>query len=371
MTEEIVRVNLGPRSYDVRIGRGLIERAGALIAPLARRVAIVTDETVAPLYLGALERSLAASGLAAQAILIPPGEAQKSFAGLERVANALLSHGLDRRDLVIALGGGVVGDLAGFAAGILKRGVDFVQIPTTLLAQVDSSVGGKTAIDTSHGKNLVGVFHQPRLVLADLDTLATLPAREMRCGYAEIVKYGLIGDEAFFAWCEENGRRVIAGDLDALAHAVKASVEAKARIVESDERDAGARALLNLGHTFAHAFEESAGFGDELKHGEAVAAGLALAFQLSARLGLCATAAADRVTRHLRGLGYAVDCEHVPGGPFKPDRLLAAMRQDKKTQGDELTFVLARAIGDAVIQRGVAPEAVRALISDAPAAEPR
>jgi 3-dehydroquinate synthase len=349
--DQIVRVGLGARAYDVVIGAGLLTRAGALIAPFAptRRVFIVTDAHVAALHLDALEAGLAAAGLDARAITIAPGEAAKSFAGLEELCSDLIAMGAGRRDLLIAFGGGVVGDLAGFAAGIVKRGMDFVQMPTTLLAQVDSSVGGKTAIDTPHGKNLVGLFHQPRLVLADLDVLATLPAREMRCGYAEIVKYGLIDMPAFFDWCEANGAAVIGGDRAALAHAVRTGVEAKARVVGADEREEGARALLNLGHTFAHALEAEAGFDGALLHGEAVGAGMALAFAFSVRLGLCSGQDATRVAAHLRAMGLERDLRCLAGGPYDAQRLLAAMAHDKKNAPGRLTLILARGIGQAFV----------------------
>jgi 3-dehydroquinate synthase len=287
-----IHVDLGARAYDVHVGAGVLARAGELMAPFAAsgRVFVVADRTVAPLHLPALAQSLDAAGLSASVVIIPPGEDQKSFRGLESLCFALLNAGISRKDLVVAFGGGVIGDLAGLAAGLVLRGVDFVQIPTTLLAQVDSSVGGKTAIDTPEGKNLVGLIHQPRLVLADLGVLATLPPRERLCGYAEIVKIGLIHDAAFFAWCEDNAARVLACEPDALECATRTAIAAKARIVEADEREAGPRALLNLGHTFAHALEAVAGFSDVLKHGEAVGAGLALAYRFSAAQGLCSGA---------------------------------------------------------------------------------
>jgi 3-dehydroquinate synthase len=362
-----VRIDLGDRSYDVVIGPGLLAEAGARIAPFAPRgrVIVVTDRHVADLHLAALERGLSAGGLKAETIVLPPGEQTKSFAGLEEVCDRLLALNVERRDLVVAFGGGVIGDLAGFAAGVLKRGVDFVQIPTTLLAQVDSSVGGKTAIDTRAGKNLVGLFYQPRLVLADLDVLGTLPVREMRAGYAEVVKYGLIDMAEFFAWCEANGEKVIAGDQAALAHAVGVSVKAKARVVAADERESNdARALLNLGHTFAHALETQAGYGEALLHGEAVAVGLALAYAMSARLGLAPQSDADRVRRHLEALGYTVDLTRLPGGPYAADVLLSHMGQDKKNQDGKLTLILSRGIGGAFVNKNADAGAVRALLAD-------
>jgi 3-dehydroquinate synthase len=280
------------------------------------------------------------------------------------VIDGLLALNLERRDLVVAFGGGVVGDLAGLAAALLKRGLDFVQVPTTLLAQVDSSVGGKTAINAAAGKNLVGVFHQPRLVLADLDVLATLPERERRAGYAEIVKVGLIGDADFFGWCEANAGSVIVGG-GALAEAVAVAVQAKAAIVAADEREAGARALLNLGHTFAHAIEAEAGMDSgAVLHGEAVGCGLALAFRFSERLGLCDAAEATRVETHLAQAGFATRLAALPGGPYDPHRMLAAIRQDKKNEGGGLTFVLARGIGRAFVAKDVDADAVRAFLTE-------
>ena len=348
-----IPIKLDARGYDVMIGDGLLAQAGRLIAPFApgKRVAVVTDEIVANLHLGGLGSSLDAAGLEWSPIVLPPGEQTKSFAGLERLCDALIALEIERRDLVIAFGGGVIGDLAGFAAGIVKRGVDFVQIPTTLLAQVDSSVGGKTAIDTRAGKNLVGLFYQPRLVLADLDVLDTLPVRERLAGYAEIVKYGLIDDPDFFDWCEANGPKLRSGDREAMEYAVKKSVEAKARVVIADEREGGARALLNLGHTFAHAFEAAAHYDGALLHGEAVGLGLALAFKHSARLGLASGQDATRVERHLGLMGLPVDAARAPGGPYNADTIVANMAHDKKNEGGKLTLILARGIGKAFVQK--------------------
>ncbi|MDX2234654.1 MAG: 3-dehydroquinate synthase [Hyphomonadaceae bacterium] len=351
-----VRVALGARAYDVVIGRGLLAGAGARLAPLAPggRVAIVVDDVVAKLHLSALMQSCFAAGLSAHPVVVSVGEGAKSFAGLERLIDALLELNLERRDLVVAFGGGVVGDLAGLAAALLKRGLDFVQIPTTLLAQVDSSVGGKTAINAAAGKNLVGVFHQPRLVLADLDVLATLPERERRAGYAEIVKIGLIRDAQFYAWCERHAHAVIAGVAgDALAEAVATAVAAKAAIVAEDEREAGVRALLNLGHTFAHAIEACAGMDGAVLHGEAVGCGMALAFRFSARLGHCPPEDSARVDAHLAAAGFATRLAHLPAGPYPPHALIAAMRHDKKNEAGGLTFILARAIGDAFVAKSV------------------
>ena len=359
-----VRVGLEGRAYDVLIGKGLIERAGTLIAPLLKRArtAIVVDETVMALHGAALLASLAAAGIASDVIAIPPGESSKSFSQLEQVCDRLLALKLDRGDLIVAFGGGVVGDLAGFAAAILKRGIDFIQVPTTLLAQVDSSVGGKTAIDTPRGKNLIGAFHQPRLVLADLGVLESLPRRELVCGYAEVIKYGLLGDAAFFEWLEASAPAVLALDEAALGHAVGRSVAMKAEIVAEDERESGRRALLNLGHTFAHALEAETGFGEALKHGEAVGIGCALAFRFSAALGLCPGQDAERAGRAIAAAGLPTRLHELSGHPFGADALVVHMAQDKKAEGGALTFILARAIGEAFVAKGVAPEAVRAFL---------
>ncbi len=352
---QTVPVAVAGKPYDVLIGPGLLERAGALIAPLLKRprLVVVMDETVSDLHGASLAASLGAAGVAFHPVVIAPGEAAKSFAGLEALCDALLALELDRGDLVAAFGGGVVGDLAGFAAAILKRGIDFVQLPTTLLAQVDSSVGGKTAIDTPRGKNLIGAFHQPRLVLADLDVLASLPRRELVCGYAEVIKYGLLGDLAFFEWLEANGAAVLALDAAALAHAVRRSVEMKAEIVAEDEREAGRRALLNLGHTFAHALEAETGFGEALKHGEAVGIGMALAFRFSVRLGYCPGQDAERAARALAAAGLPTRLADLAGHPFRAGDLVAHMAQDKKAEGGALTFILARGLGEAFVAKGV------------------
>jgi len=355
-----VAVAVAGRPYDVLIGDDLIERAGALIAPLLKRarVALVMDRTVEALHGGRLWNSLAEAGIAADPIVIPPGEQAKSFAGLEALTDALLALELERGDMIVAVGGGVVGDLSGFAAAIYKRGIDFVQVPTTLLAQVDSSVGGKTAIDTPRGKNLIGAFHQPRLVLADLRALATLPHRELVCGYAEVVKHGLLGDRAFFEWLEANGQAVLALQRKAVAHAVRCSVEMKAEIVAEDEREAGRRALLNLGHTFAHAFEAETGFSEALKHGEAVGLGCALAFRFSAKLGHCSGQDAERATRAVAAAGLPTRISDL-GRAFSADTLVAHMGQDKKAEGGALTFILVRGLGEAFVAKGVEPAAVR------------
>jgi 3-dehydroquinate synthase len=351
----------------VLIGTGLADQAAEHIRPFLKRpvAAIVMDDTVSGLHSPRLIGALEAAGITAHAVVVPPGEETKSWAGLQDLCERLLALELERGDLIVAFGGGVVGDLAGFAASIYKRGVDFVQIPTTLLAQVDSSVGGKTAIDSPHGKNLIGAFHQPRLVLADLGLLDTLPAREMVCGYAEVIKYGLLGDVAFFDWLEANGPKVVAREPQALAHAVGRSIEMKAEIVAEDEKEAGRRALLNLGHTFGHALEAETGFGDGLKHGEAVGIGCAQAFRFSARLGLCPGQDAVRAERAIAAAGLPTRLDQLSAHPFKADALIAHMAQDKKAEGGALTFVLARRIGDAFVAKAVDPAPLRDfLISD-------
>jgi 3-dehydroquinate synthase len=356
-----IPVGLGARAYEVVIGEGLIDEAGARIASLLKRArtAVVADATVADLHGARLAASLASAGVEAEFVRIPPGEASKSFAMLAELSDRLLALGLERGDLILAFGGGVIGDLAGFAAAIYKRGIDFVQIPTTLLAQVDSSVGGKTAIDTPRGKNLIGAFHQPRLVLADLSLLSTLPARELRAGYAEVIKYGLLGDFSFFEWLEANGAQVLARAPEAIVHAVARSVEMKAEIVAEDEREAGRRALLNLGHTFGHALETEVGYGEALLHGEAVALGCAQAFRFSTKLGLCPSQDAERAQRAIAAAGLPVRLDQVPGAPFAADRLLAHMAQDKKAAGGRIALVLARGLGQAFVTREVDEAALR------------
>ena len=359
-----VRVGLGARSYDVLIGEDLIERAGALCRPFLPRgrTALVCDETVRRLHGARLEASLAQHRIQTHWITVPPGEQTKSWEGLAEVSDAMLALGLDRGDAIIAFGGGVVGDLAGFAAAIYKRGVDFIQIPTTLLAQVDSSVGGKTAIDTPRGKNLIGAFHQPRLVLADMGVLATLPAREMRAGYAEVIKYGLLGDAAFFSWLEAHGADVLAQAPEPLAEAVGRCVEMKAEIVGEDERESAGRALLNLGHTFGHALEAETGYGEALLHGEGVALGCAQAFRFSAALGLCPAEDAARAKAAIAAAGLPTRLDQARGAPFAADRLMAHMAQDKKAEGGKLTFILVRAIGQAYVAKDVEPAAVHAFL---------
>ena len=363
---ETVNVVLGGRSYEVRIGRGLIDRAGRHVKPLLKRdfTVVVMDRTVADLHGERLLGALRSEGILARPVVVPPGEETKSFAGLAELCDDLLAQELERSDQIIAFGGGVVGDLAGFAAAILKRGIDFIQIPTTLLAQVDSSVGGKTAIDTPRGKNLIGAFHQPRLVLADLGVLATLPDREMVCGYAEVLKYGLLGDAAFFAGLEAATPRVLGREAEALAWVVRRCVDMKAEIVAEDEREGGRRALLNLGHTFGHAVEAATGFGEALKHGEAVGLGCALAFRFSMRLGLCSGQDATRAERAIAAAGLPTRLAGIPGHPFSADALIASMAQDKKAEGGDLTFVLVRAIGDAFVAKGVDPAPLRDFLID-------
>jgi len=363
---ESLTVGLGERSYEILVGEGLIGRAGGYLRPLLRgnRVLVVTDARVAELHLAALQHGLDAAGLAHQAFVLPPGEASKSFEHFSGLCERLLEAGVDRRTTLLALGGGVVGDLCGFAAAVLLRGLDFVQVPTTLLAQVDSSVGGKTGINTAAGKNLVGAFHQPRLVLADTAALSTLPRRELLAGYAEVVKYGLLGDAAFFAWLEGHGRLLLEGDPDARRRAVLHSCTMKAEVVAADEREAGRRQLLNLGHTFGHALEAECGYGDELLHGEGVAIGMALAFDLSAQLGLCPPEAADRVRRHLAAVDLPTGFERLAGRAWDPQRLLAHMRRDKKAHDGRLTFVLARGIGETFVTDAVAETEVERLLAE-------
>lgn len=360
-----VPVALGDRAYDILVGRGLLGEAGPRIAALgARACAIVTDEHVGKIHGEALVSSLREAGLRPSPVTIPPGETSKSYGALERICDAVLGAKIERGDLVIALGGGVVGDLAGFAASIVRRGVRFVQIPTTLLAQVDSSVGGKTGINTRHGKNLIGAFHQPSLVLADTALLDTLPLREMRAGYAEVVKYGLIDDRWFFDWCEENWNGIFAGGPER-DEAVAQSCRAKAAVVVRDEREDGDRALLNLGHTFGHALERIVTYDPErLIHGEGVAIGMSLAFRFSARLGLCGGDDAERVERHLRAVGLPTRLDQIPGGCGRVEDLLDAMAQDKKVKAGALTFILARGIGRSFVANDVPVAAVGEFLAD-------
>src|SRR5712672_400052 len=360
-----VKVALGPRAYDIVIGRGLLASLGRRLQALkpGAKAAIVTDANVEKLLLAAARSGLAAD-VPATHISVPPGEGSKSFAMFERVCEALIAAKLERGDVVVALGGGVVGDLAGFCAAAVRRGLDYVQVPTTLLAQVDSSVGGKTAINSRHGKNLVGAFHQPVLLVADTALLDSLPPREFRAGYAEVAKYGLLGDAGFFAWLEANADDVFAGAGAAREHAIATSCRMKAEIVARDERETGDRALLNLGHTFGHAFEAAAGFSGRLLHGEAVSLGTALAFDFSARLGLLPQAEAERVKRHLGKVGLPTHIRDVPGGVPGVDALMDLMAQDKKVKRGRLTFILARAVEAAFVAPDVEAAQVRAFLAD-------
>ena len=358
-SETTIEVPLPGRTYAIVIGEDLLASAGTRLAALLPRArfAVVSDANVAGLHLAPLKASLEQAGLFLGSATVAPGEASKSFPVLARLCETLLELGVERGDCVIALGGGVVGDLAGFAASILRRGVRVVQMPTTLLAQVDSAIGGKTGIDTKQGKNLIGTFHQPSLVLADVSTLTTLSPREFRAGYAEVAKYGLLGDAPFFAWLEENWRDVFAGKDGKRRHAVETSARAKARIVAADEREeSGTRALLNLGHTFGHALEAFAGYSDRLLHGEAIAIGMRLAFTYSVEQGLCPSDAADRVERHFRAVGLPTTIAEIPDAKPTTGELLRLMAQDKKVKGGKLALVLARDIGEAFVQSDVAME---------------
>ena len=360
----LVEVALGERGYDIVIGRDVLQSLGVRIAALrpGARTAIVTDRTVAKHWLEKTESSLAQAGIPAARIVVEEGEGSKTYAGLQQVSEALIAARIERNDLVIALGGGVVGDLAGFAASILRRGVDFVQVPTSLLAQVDSSVGGKTGINSPQGKNLLGAFHQPVLVIADTAVLDTLSPRQFRAGYAEVAKYGALGDEAFFAWLEANHADVFRGGA-AREHAIATSCRAKAAIVARDERETGDRALLNLGHTFGHALEAATGFSDRLFHGEGVAVGMVLAAQFSAQIGMIAPSAAARLEHHLAEVGLPTHLQDIAGfaqeGLGDADSLMTLMAQDKKVTRGRLTFILLEAIGRAVIARDVEPSLVR------------
>ena len=354
-SDTIVTVALGERSYDIHVGSGLVARAGTLIKPLLSRphTAIVTDETVAGLHLPTLEASLNAAGITSSSAILPPGESTKNFHYFEEVLETLLAAGIERKDQIIAFGGGVIGDLTGYVAASLRRGIGFIQIPTTLLAQVDSSVGGKTAINSAHGKNLVGAFHQPSLVLADVDVLSTLPDRQMRAGYAEVLKYALLGDANFFDWLDANGANVLAGDKDVQSQAVVTSCKAKAAIVTADEREAGKRALLNLGHTFGHALEAETGYSDRLLHGEGVSIGLSLAFQLSEELGLSPEKDTQRVLAHLQDVGLPSQIADISGLETDPARLLTHIGQDKKVVDGAVTLVLVKGLGNAFLTRDV------------------
>jgi 3-dehydroquinate synthase len=360
-----VRVELGDRSYDIMIGRDLIDTVGHELSTRlpGARMAIVTDETVAEHHLHRLTASLDFADIEYVAIVVPPGEGSKSFAAYETVVEALLEARIERNDVVLAFGGGVIGDLAGFAAGTVLRGIPFVQLPTSLLAQVDSSIGGKTGINTAHGKNLAGVFHQPRFVLADSGILDSLPEREFNAGYAEVAKCGLIGAPDFFTWLESNWRAVAAGWPER-EQAIASACRAKAAIVAADEREGGIRALLNLGHTFGHALEAAAGYTGRLLHGEGVSIGMALAFGLSARLGHCKKEDVKRVEAHLKDVGLPTRISQIPGGGFDVDTLMDLMAQDKKVSRGKLTFILVKGIGRAFIAKDVPVDTVKEFLSE-------
>lgn len=363
----IVHVPLGARAYDVKIAAGLLDHAGTEIREVlpSRRLVVVTDEAMARTpHLGRLEVALSAAGLSYRTVTVAPGEGSKSWATLERICEAVLEPGIDRKTAILALGGGVVGDLAGFAAAILLRGLPFVQVPTTLLSQVDSSVGGKTGINARSGKNLLGAFHQPNVVLIDPTTLDTLPPRELRAGYAEVAKYGLIRDERFFGWLEQHGQGVIQGDQAARVHAIERSCAIKAEIVADDEFETkGGRALLNFGHTFAHAYENLTGYGDRLLHGEAVGIGMVQATELSVRSGHLPDGTTTRVRRHLQSLGLKVAPSEVTNQGFAPEAMLGAMRRDKKTSDGTLHFVLLRRLGEAFTSAAVCPDVLEELLA--------
>lgn len=361
----IVNVALADRAYDIVIGRGTLASLGSRIKALrpGAKVAIVSDENVAARHMAATEAVLAGAGIESSRIVVSAGEGSKNYATFEKVCEALIAARIERDDLVVALGGGVIGDLAGYASASVRRGLDFVQVPTSLLAQVDSSVGGKTGINSKQGKNLIGAFHQPVLVIADTALLDTLPEREFRAGYAEVAKYGLLGDGAFFSWLEANWQDVFAGG-SSREHSIAVSCRAKAGVVARDERESGERALLNLGHTFGHALEAGAGFSDRLLHGEAVALGMALAFEFSARKGLLSAADAERAVRHLAATGLPTHVRDVPGGVPDADALMDLIFQDKKVKRGRLTFILVRGIGEAFVSSDVDPAEVRGFLAE-------
>jgi 3-dehydroquinate synthase len=369
-SRETVTVDLGDRSYDIVVGDGVLAQAGALIAPVLRlpKTIIVTDEHVAARHLETLQRSLDDHGVSYESIVLPPGDQTKSFSQLQSLVENILNAGVERSSTLIALGGGMIGDLTGFAAGVTLRGINYIQIPTTLLAQVDSSVGGKTAINTPQGKNLVGVFHQPKMVLADVGVLDTLPRRELLAGYGEVVKYGLINDTSFFHWLEGHAMSLLEGDVNARRVAVVKSCQSKADIVAADERESGVRALLNFGHTFGHALEAETGFGDMLLHGEGVAIGMMLAFDLSVSMGLCDPVEADEVRRHLAMVGLGSGLDHIQGMVWDPETLIGHMQKDKKVLDGEMTFILTRGIGKAFVSRDVSRDSLFAVLEETLAA---
>lgn len=363
---ETVHVDLGERSYDIHIGAGLLSQAGGYIRGFtAQKIAVIADETVADLHGQVLLESCAAAGLEVVLKTIPSGETSKSFEQLQDVCDFLLSERLERQSIVVAFGGGVIGDLVGFAAAIVRRGLRFIQIPTTLLAQVDSSVGGKTGINTLHGKNLIGAFHQPSLVLADVSVLQTLEIRDFLAGYGEVAKYGLLGDEAFFEWLERNGPALRDGDEALRIEAITRSCQMKADIVMRDETEQGDRALLNLGHTFCHALEAATGYSDRLLHGEGVAIGCALAFETSARLGLCSQETPSRVRAHFAQMGQKTDLRDIEGDLPSASALVELMYQDKKVSGGAIKFIMARDIGQAFVTKDVDMAVVEHVLSDA------
>ena len=361
-----VRVPLGDRAYDIHIGCGILNNLSHFIKPFLRRdrLVIVTDSNVAPLHLSALTEALDIVGISHASLTLPAGEHTKSWPFLGQTIDFLLNEKIERNDVVIALGGGVIGDLVGFAAAILRRGVRFIQVPTSLLAQVDSSVGGKTGINAPQGKNLVGAFHQPILVLSDIDVLATLAPRDFLAGYGEVVKYGLLGNEAFFGWLEQNGASLAKGNIAVRTEAVRMSCQMKADIVVRDETEKGERALLNLGHTFCHALEAAAGYSERLLHGEGVAIGCALAFETSARLGLCSQEAPSRVRSHLRAMGMKTDICDIAGEIPKASELQALMAQDKKVVGGKLNFIMSHGIGNSFVTSDVPTELVLSVLED-------
>ncbi len=364
---ERLQVALGDRGYDIVVGPGLIEKTGGEILPLMRRrhAVVVTDANVARDWLSPVQASLTAAGIDQHTVVLPAGEETKDLDHFGRLADEILACGIERGSMLVALGGGVVGDLTGFAAATLLRGIDFVQIPTTLLAQVDSSVGGKTGINTAAGKNLIGAFYQPRLVLADTDVLSTLPRRELLAGYAETVKYGLIRDAKFFAWCERQGNALCALEPDPLRHAIVTSCKMKATVVAADEREEGDRALLNLGHTFGHALEAETGFSSRLLHGEAVALGMVLAFDFAVRLGLSPDQDSDRVRRHFAATGLPTRLTDIGLAGVSADRLLAHMGKDKKVRDRKITLILPRCIGDAFVMKDAPADKLRAFLAEA------
>lgn len=361
MTYEKLHVELGERSYDILAGPGLLKKAGEHFSTVlkSKRVVIVTDENVAPLYLGPLCSSLEQSAIAHDTIVLPAGETTKSMAVFEGLLEDILGLGIERGTCLIALGGGVIGDITGFAASTLLRGIDFIQVPTTVLSQVDSSVGGKTGINSKAGKNLIGAFHQPQLVLIDTDSLNSLPQRELLAGYAEILKYGLLGDADFFTWLEENGAALIKGDQELRRYAILKSCTAKALVVAKDEKEGGVRALLNLGHTFGHALEKECGYGGDLLHGEAVSIGMVMAFEFCAQVGLCKIEEAERLKRHLLSLNMPVDLRALPCEKWTSKLLMGHMMKDKKVKDGKVTFILVRAIGEAFMSNAVEDEALK------------